>query len=70
MERLVGPRLLLGRERGLVHQQVGLTCHFPHLEGRPRITGEDDLTTGTRGSEDLLGSHAAPVRKLDRLPAL
>jgi hypothetical protein len=70
MKRLVGPGLLLGRERRLVHEQVGVAGHFEHLERRPCITGEHDLATGARRSEHLLGSHVAPVRKVDRLPAL
>ena len=70
MKRLVGPGLLLGRERRLMHEEIRLSRDLEHLERGARIAGEDDLPARARGPEHLLGAHAASVRKLDGLPTL
>ena len=70
MKRLVGPGLLLGRERRLMHEEIRLSRDLEHLERGPRIASEDDLPARARGPKHLLGTHAASVRKLDGLPTL
>jgi hypothetical protein len=70
MERLVGPCLLFRRKRGLVHKEVGFASRLQHLARRTCVAGENDLATGARRPQHLLGSHGASVRKLDACAAL
>jgi hypothetical protein len=70
MKRLVGPSLLLGSEGRLVNEEIRLTRDLEHLERRPRVAGEDDLPARARGSEYLLGTHAASLWEVDGLAAL
>jgi hypothetical protein len=70
VERLVGARLLLGGERRLVHEQIGLPRHLEHLEGRPGVAREDDFAPRPWRPEYLPGSNGASVGELDGLAAL
>ncbi len=70
VQRLLGALPLLGRERRFVDEDVRVRRSLEHGACRPRVAREDDLSSGPRRSEHLLGIHRGAVGKLDRLAAL
>jgi hypothetical protein len=70
VSRLDRPFVLLGRERRLVDEHVGIASHVQDRARGGGIPGEDDLPPRPRRAEYLLGRDAAPVLECDRFAVL
>jgi hypothetical protein len=70
VQGLVCPFLLLGREGRLVDEDVGLLCHVEHLPAGAGISGQNDLASGPRRAQHLVGDDRPTGGDVDGLAGL
>jgi hypothetical protein len=70
VEGLVRPVLLLRREGGVVHEDIGVASSLEDLAGGARVAGQRDLAPVSGGTENLVRLDGAAFGERDRLAAL
>jgi hypothetical protein len=70
VQGLVGPFLLLGRERRLVDENIRLLCHVEHLPRGAGISGQNDLAPRPRRAQHLVGDDRLTRGDVHRLAGL